>query len=74
MRDTSAEAARVQTAVLRGLDGATRLNQALELSDAVRALAFARLKSRYPELDHRQLVAKLLRQTLAPHELPPALR
>lgn len=74
MRDTSPEAARIHTAVLRGLDGLTRLNQALELSDTVRALALARLKSRYPELDQRQLVTMLLRQTLAPHELPPSLR
>lgn len=74
MRDTSAEALELQTAALRRLDGPARLTMAAELSDAVRSMALAGLKARYPHLDDRALVAQWLRHTLAPHELPPFLR
>ena len=49
--DTSAEAARVQTEIHRALGGPRRLQLACQLSEAVRDLARARIRSKHPELD-----------------------
>jgi len=44
--DTSPEAARVRLAALRSISGVARLDQALELSDSVRAMADAGARAR----------------------------
>jgi len=45
-KDTTPEAARIRLQALRSLPGATRLEQALDLSDAVRALSQAGRRAR----------------------------
>lgn len=72
MRDTSAEALRVQTAVLRRLDGCTHLRQAMEWSDTARALALLRLQTQHPGLSRRALILQLLRDTYPECDLPSA--
>ena len=50
--DTTPEAARERLAVLRALLGATRLDQALDLSETVRALAQAGRQARLALTPH----------------------
>jgi hypothetical protein len=49
--DTSDEAARVQTEVLRRLGPARRIAIACEMSETVRELARARIRAAHPGLD-----------------------
>ena len=49
--DTSAEAAKVQTEIHRALGGQRRLQLACQMSEAVRDLARARIRSKHPEFD-----------------------
>lgn len=49
--DTSTEAARVQTEIHRGLGGPRRLELACQMSETVRELARARIRSKHPEFD-----------------------
>jgi hypothetical protein len=42
------------------MDGPARLNAAIELSDAVREIRLAGLRSRHPEMRHEELVARLV--------------
>ena len=49
--DTSVEAARVQTEIHRALGAPRRLQLACQLSEAVRDLARARIRSKHPEFD-----------------------
>lgn len=47
-------------AVLERMDGPARLNAAVELSEAVREIRLAGIRSRHPELSHRDAVAQLV--------------
>ncbi len=58
MRDTTAEAELVQLTAIRAMDGAARLRQAMELSEAMRRLALAGLRVRHPEYSERELIAR----------------
>jgi hypothetical protein len=49
--DTSAEAAQIQTEIRRALGGAGRLELACQMSESVRELARARIRSKHPEFD-----------------------
>ena len=49
--DTSVEAARVQTEIHRALGAPRRLQLACQLSETVRDLARARIRSKHPEFD-----------------------
>ena len=49
--DTSIEAAQVQTKIHRALGAAARLQLACQLSESVRELARARIRSKHPEFD-----------------------
>jgi hypothetical protein len=49
--DTSVEAARVQTEIHRALGGPRRLELACQMSETVRELARARIRSKHPEFD-----------------------
>ena len=49
--DTSTEAAHVQTETHRALGGQRRLQLACQMSEAVRELARARIRSKHPEFD-----------------------
>lgn len=42
------------------MDGSSRLNTAIELSDAVREIRLAGIRSRHPELSPREAVARLV--------------
>ena len=47
-------------AILDRLDGSARLNAAVELSEAVHDIRLAGIRSRHPELSHREAVAQLV--------------
>lgn len=68
-RDTSPEARRVQLAILRRLDGPTRLEMACRMSDDARAISESGIRHRHPEWTdgqvHRALLALLLGPDLA---------
>lgn len=51
--DTTPEAARARLAALRSLSGVVRLNQALDLSDAVRAMSEAGRRDRERDSEGR---------------------
>ena len=57
-------------AVLDCLGGPGRLAAALELSDAVRAIRLAGIRSRHPELSQKEAVARLVAEEYGV-ELPP---
>jgi len=47
-------------AVLGQMDGSTRVRAAIDLSDAVREIRLAGIRSRHPELSLREAVARLV--------------
>ena len=60
MHDTTAEAQKVQTAILRRMGGERRLEIALDLSEAVRELARTRIRKQHTEFDRRAVEDELL--------------
>ena len=64
MHDTSAEAAAVARAALRRRPPVQRMRDALELSEALRALALARLRRLYPGDSPIALVERLTGESL----------
>jgi hypothetical protein len=59
MRDTTREAARIQADAIRRLAPIERLEEALALSESVRALALSRLRERYADRTDLELVELL---------------
>ena len=49
--DTSIEASRVQSEIQRALGGGRRLQIACQMSESVRELCRARIRSKHPEFD-----------------------
>jgi len=68
-RDTTEAAATTATEINRAAGPERRLLQALELSDLLRELATAGLRSRHPEYTDAELAAALRRQLYG--EVPP---
>ena len=64
MRDTSTEAIAVVRATIRAVDPVDRLRKALAHSEAMRDLALARMRVRYPNRSTLELVELLLGQPL----------
>jgi hypothetical protein len=68
-RDTSTKARRVQVEALRRLDGPTRLEMALRMSDDSRDVTLAGIRHRHPDWTdddiHRELLRLLLGRELA---------
>ena len=60
VNDTSSDAARVQALVHRRMGGPRKLMMACQMSDAVRAMASARIRSRHPELNEREIRDELI--------------
>jgi len=60
VNDTSSDAARVQALVHRRMGGPRKLVMACQMSDAVRAMASARIRSRHPELNEREIRDELV--------------
>ena len=60
VNDTSSEAARIQALVHRRMGGPRKVLMACQMSDAVRAMACARIRSRRPELDERGIRDELI--------------
>ena len=58
--DTSPEATRVQTEVLRKLGPARRVELAFHMGEMVRALARARIRAHHPEWDDTQVCNQLI--------------
>lgn len=63
-RDTSADARRVQVEALRRLDGPTRLQMALEMSDDARSVSLAGIRYRHPDWTDAAVHEELLRLML----------
>jgi len=59
-RDTAPATWSRYEAVLDRMDGPARLYAAVELSEAVRQIRLAGIRSRHPELSHREAVAQLV--------------
>jgi len=59
--DTSAEAAAVQRDIFRRMTTEERLGLALEMSESMREVALAGLRSRRPDLSADQLLPELMR-------------
>ncbi|HVI10661.1 MAG TPA: hypothetical protein VND65_20395 [Candidatus Binatia bacterium] len=59
--DTSPEAARVQLEIYRRMTPAERLRMALEMSDSIRNVAMAGLRSRHPDWGEKELRQELMR-------------
>ena len=58
--DTAPASWSAYNAVLDRMDGAARLQAAVELSDAVREIRLAGIGARHPELTRREIVARLV--------------
>jgi hypothetical protein len=71
--DTTPGVAREQIEFYRRLDGSARLKLAFEISTLARDLALARLRGHHPDWPIDCLHRELLRYSLAPAPLPPAL-
>lgn len=61
MRDTTDAAELVRLTAVRAMDGASRLRQAIALSEEMRRLALAGLRTRHPDDTEQELVARLVR-------------
>jgi hypothetical protein len=61
-KDTDPQAWSEYQAVLDRMDGSARFQAAVELSDAVRELRLAGIRTRHPELDERGIVALLVEE------------
>ncbi len=59
--DTTSEAAAVQRAIFRRMTAAQRLRLSLEMSESLRNVALAGLRSRRPELNAEERSRELLR-------------
>jgi hypothetical protein len=59
--DTVPEAATIQEGIFRQMTTAQRLRLALEMSESLRNIALAGLRSRHPELNADELSRELLR-------------
>lgn len=59
--DTSPEAAAIQVEIFRRMTTAQRLKLALEMSDSMRNVAIAGLRSRCPDLNETEFSRELLR-------------
>jgi hypothetical protein len=59
--DTSPEAAAIQAEIFRRMTPAQRLRLALEMSESIRNIALAGLRSRRPELNEKELSIELMR-------------
>lgn len=73
--DTTPEVAALQQEIHERMGGEGRLRLALEMSEAVREMALARLRREQPDLPEREIVKLYLRRFVRPGEkLPPPLR
>jgi hypothetical protein len=59
--DTSPEAAAIQAEIFRRMTTEQRLRLALEMSESMRNVALAGLRSRHPELTEQELSRELMR-------------
>ena len=66
MRDTSAAAREAQVAAIRRMSPVERLRRAFELSEAMRELALAGLRTRHPGLSEPELMERLVGRSPAP--------
>jgi hypothetical protein len=58
--DTSTQAAVIQQEIFRRMTSAQRLRMALEMSESIRNVALAGLRSRRPELNEEELSRELM--------------
>lgn len=60
--DTTTAAWTAQHAALDRMGGPARLRAAVELSEAVREIRISGIQARHPELDRREVIARLVQQ------------
>ena len=58
--DTSPEALEVQRSALGGLDPDERVRAALQMSESIRSVRLAGLRSQHPDASERELVARFI--------------
>ena len=68
--DTTRAAEEIQRLVLRKLSASDRLRLALEISDAARSLALARLRRQYPDWSEAELKRELIRFAFLASPMP----
>lgn len=68
--DTAPTSWSTHTELLARMGGAARVRVAVELSEAVRELRLAGIRARNPELDDREVLARLIREDYGV-DLPP---
>jgi len=71
VRDTPSETLQTQVAAIRRVSPVDRLRDAFELSEAMRELALAGLRTRHPGCSDRELVERLLGHALVHSRTPP---
>jgi hypothetical protein len=71
--DTHPEAARVQAELLRGMTGEQRVKRVFQMSNLMRRIAVARIRSEHPEWSEWEIKRELLRLAFLPDPLPPGL-
>jgi hypothetical protein len=72
--DTKPSIQALQDDIIRRMSGQDRLRLAMDMSDAARMLAFARLSRKYPNAPSEQLVREFLHTILSPDEIPAVFR
>lgn len=60
--DTTAAAWTAQNAALDRMGGPARVRAAVDLSEAVRDIRLSGIQARHPELDRREVIARLVQE------------
>lgn len=74
MRDTTPEAAALQTKVHRALASADRLSMAIQMSNMTRELSMTRIRREHPDWSELAVKRELLRYAFESKPLPVPLR
>lgn len=72
--DTTPRVAKLQAEILKSMSGTERLRLAIDMSDVMRALTFARLTREHPGSSQRDLVRQFLRCLMSADQIPAFLR
>jgi Rv0078B-related antitoxin len=72
--DTSPKIREMQLSIYRAMTDEQRLRIAMEMSDCVKEIQKAGIRSLHPDWSEQQVIRELLRMTLWPEPLPESLR
>jgi len=68
--DTKPSIQEKQDEAIRRMTGAARLRLAMDMSDAARALAFARIRQQHPNASEALIIREFLRSILSFDQIP----